>query len=132
LSAHRLHGVGILRRALIIPSLLLGVPGLAHHSNAMYDQDKTVTLRGKVKEFQWTNPHCWIELVVAAAPGGEVWSIQMGPPGNLYRDGWRPSALHIGDELLIQVHPIRDRSRGGIWVSGTRADGTPIASHAAK
>jgi Family of unknown function (DUF6152) len=98
----------------------------------MFDKDKTVTLRGRVKDFQWTNPHCWIDLQVATPAGDEAWSVQMGPPVNLYRDGWRPSVLHVGDELLVQVHPMRDGSRGGIWVAGSRADGTPIASHTTK
>ena len=51
---------GAIALALCIPA----APALAHHSMAMFDQTKTVTLSGTVKEFQWTNPHCYIQLMV--------------------------------------------------------------------
>lgn len=118
------------RVALVLAlALQMPLPATAHHSNAMFDAARTVTLSGRLKEFQWTNPHCWIQLLVTGSSGtAEEWSIQMGPPSNLYRDGWRPHALKGGDALTIQIHPMKDGSRGGIWVSGTHADGTPIGS----
>jgi hypothetical protein len=44
-------------------------PLSAHHSFAMYDSGKQITIEGVVKEFQWTNPHVWIEVMVPTPPG---------------------------------------------------------------
>ena len=120
---------GLSRHSLIgFALLLMVVPAAAHHSSAMYDQDKSVNLKGAVKEFQWTNPHCWIQLLVAVNGENQEWSVQMGPPSNLYRDGWRPSTLKVGDRITVVVHPMRDGTHGGIWVSGSDADGNPIGA----
>ena len=83
-------------------ALLMILPAIAHHSSAMYDHDKSVTFKGAVKEFQWTNPHCWIQMLVAENGGSNEWSVQMGPPGFLYRDGWRPGTLKVGDSITIR------------------------------
>jgi hypothetical protein len=120
---------GLSRQSLVGLALLLMVgPAAAHHSSAMYDKDKSVNLKGAVKEFQWINPHCWIQLLVAVNGENQEWSVQMGPPSNLYRDGWRPSTLKVGDTITVVVHPMRDGTHGGIWVSGTDADGKPIGA----
>ena len=55
--------VGILALA----SLLLAGAAHAHHSGAIFEPERTITLSGTVREFQWTNPHCWIQLTVPAA-----------------------------------------------------------------
>ena len=36
----------------------------AHHSGAMYDAQKTITLNGVTRELQWTNPHSWLQVDV--------------------------------------------------------------------
>jgi len=95
------------RGLLGVLALFVATPLAAHHSSAMYDQTKSITLKGEVKEFQWTNPHCWIQLVLFGA-NEEEWSVQMGPPSNLYRDGWRPGTLKPGDSILVVVHPMID------------------------
>src|SRR3954471_7043349 len=48
-----------------LAAVMCAVPALAHHSFAMFDASKMVTLEGTVNEFQWTNPHAWILLMVA-------------------------------------------------------------------
>jgi hypothetical protein len=99
----------------------------AHHSFAMFDQSTTVTLFGTVKEFQWTNPHCFVQLVVAAPDGHtEEWSIEMNSPGASYREGYRPGALKAGDTVTVVINPIRDGTYGGRLVSAVDAHGRPI------
>ncbi len=72
-------------------ALALGGSALAHHSFAMFDADKTVELEGTVKEFQWTNPHSWLQVMVVYEAGLEFeWSLELGSPGSLARNGWRP------------------------------------------
>ena len=111
-------------------------PAMAHHSGAMFDPTRTVTLRGTVKAFQWTNPHSFIQLVVRGPRGQQEWSIEMGSPGQLYRNGWRPSSIRTGEQLTVVINPLRDGSSGGVFVSATAADGqvvgAPRATGAAK
>lgn len=111
---------------LVILALALAGPCSAHHSFAMFDRTKTVTLQGNVKEFQWTNPHCFIQLLVPSSDGAAEWSIEMHSPGASFREGWRPGTLKPGDKVTLVIHPVRDGSRGGQLLSATDADGRPV------
>jgi hypothetical protein len=92
---------------------------LAHHSFAMFDLSKTVTLEGTVKEFRWTNPHVFIQFLVKNARGvDEEWSIEMTSPEHLARAGWRPGTLKPGDKLTLKIHPMRNGVKGGQYLSG--------------
>jgi hypothetical protein len=103
----------------------------AHHSAAMFDAGKEITLTGTVKEFQWTSPHCWIQVLAAdparpdAAP--VEWGVEMDNPLGLSRHGWKPSSLKAGDHVVVVAHPQRDGSRGAQVVSVTK-DGKPIGT----
>ena len=108
-----------------IPALLLAAPVMAHHSYAMFDTDKSVEIEGTVKEFQWTNPHCWIQVVVASGDQPVEWSVQMGGTASVYRGGWRPGTLKPGDKIRLVVHPMRDGSAAGLFVSAVSPDGRP-------
>ena len=95
-------------------------PALAHHSFAMFDAQKTVTLEGTVKEFQWTNPHTWIQVIVRDPAGKEVeWSVEGGSPNGLSRDGWSRQSLKPGDKASVVIHPLKDGTNGGSLVSVT-------------
>jgi hypothetical protein len=89
----------------------------AHHSFAMFDNQKDVTLEGTVKEFQWTNPHSWIQLMVKDKSGKEVeWSIEGGSPNGLTRAGWKRTSIKPGDKATVVIHPLKDGSEGGSLV----------------
>ena len=92
----------------------------------MFDKTKTVTLMGTVREFQWTNPHTWIQVVVDGAAAPAEWSVEMGAPVELFRLGWRPASLKPGDKIVLVVNPMRDGTHGGLYVSGKRQDGSSI------
>ena len=93
---------------------------LAHHSNAMFDRTKTVDIKGTVREFQWTNPHTWIEMETANGH----YTIEGPTPGILRAKGWKFNSLKPGDEVIAKVHPLRDGSMGGGLVSVSSASGT--------
>jgi hypothetical protein len=112
-------------------ALLLTIPAVAHHSTAMYNMEKTVALKGTIKAFHWTNPHCWIQLLVVGANGEEEWNIQMGPPTALYREDWKPLMFKRGESIVALVHPMRDGTYKGLWVSNTGVDGKPTGTDAA-
>ncbi len=107
--------------------LLCGTPVFAHHSFSAFDMSKTITVSGVVKEFQWLNPHSWIQMIVKDASGTAVeWSIEASSPSGLLRQGWKPKALKPGDQITVVTHPLRDGRSGGSLVSVTLADGTRI------
>ncbi len=103
--------------------LLLALPTLAHHSSAMFDMQNESTLTGTVKEFQFTNPHCWIQLLVPANGVTEEWSIQMAAPIQVFQGGWNPHTLKPGDQIKVTVHVMRDGTKGANFISATGADG---------
>jgi hypothetical protein len=108
----------------------------AHHSFAIFDAKQSVTLHGVVKDFRWTNPHVFIQLLADGAAGAAAgeWSIEMTSPEHLVRAGWKPGTLKSGDKVTLVIHPVRDGSKGGQFVSRIAADGTqidvPSSSHA--
>jgi len=61
----------------------------AHHSFSMFDHEKLITVSGTLKEFEWTNPHCWLDVsVVDAATGRTVdWAFEMGSVGQVAAQG---------------------------------------------
>jgi len=93
----------------------------------MFDQTQKVTLTGTVREFQWTNPHSYIQLVVKNDQGqDEEWSLEMAAPTYLYNRGWRPSSIKAGDTLTVTIAPLRKGGRGGLLLQAATADGKPI------
>ena len=99
----------------------------AHHSFAMFDRDKEVVLTGTVHEFQWTNPHAFIEFDVPTAKGeAERWSVEMNSPNNLTRQGWKSTYLKAGDKVTVTLNPLRDGKKGGLFVAIVLADGKVI------
>ncbi|MEO6389146.1 MAG: DUF6152 family protein [Croceibacterium sp.] len=116
--------------ALAAATAMAALPGgaaQAHHSFAMFDQAKTVTLTGTVRQFQWTNPHSYIQLMVKDASGKDVeWSMEMGAPMYLYARGWRPATLRPGMVVSMTINPLRSGRPGGVVIDVTKPDGTPI------
>jgi hypothetical protein len=103
-------------------------PAAAHHSFALFNAQKTVALEGTVKDFQWTNPHVWIQLIVTDASGKDVeWSIEAASASSLARQGWSRQTLKPGDHVTVVVHPLKDGTDGGSLVSAS-VNGQPIGS----
>ena len=107
------------------PALLcLASAADAHHSFAMFDRSKTETIAGTVKDFELINPHGWLRVVVANADGVQSeWPVELGGAGQLERFGWTQNAVHPGDKVTVQLHPLRDGSYGGQMVSVTLPNG---------
>jgi hypothetical protein len=120
-------GVKTIPTVAALAVLVLGLGALpvqAHHSFAMFDRAKDVVLNGTVREFQWTNPHSFIELEVVDAQGAsQSFSIEMNSPNNLTRQGWKSSSLKTGDKVVLAMNPLRDGSRGGLFIAVQLPDG---------
>ena len=110
-----------------VTALALAGAAFAHHSFAMFDRDKEVVLTGTIHEFQWTNPHAFIEFDVANGKGEpERWSVEMNSPNNLTRQGWKSTYLKSGDKVTVTLNPLRDGKHGGLFVAIVLADGKVI------
>ena len=110
-------------------ALLAGAgPLSAHHSFAMYDNDKVVTVDGTVKEFVWTNPHVILRVQGKASAGGEeqVWTLELPAPGQVSRNGWTHTSLKSGDKVKVELHPFKSGRAGGSFMTATLPNGDKI------
>jgi hypothetical protein len=112
------------RFALALLAVVAARIASAHHSTAMFEPEKRVTLAGTIKDFQWTNPHAWIQMTVSGTDGKPAdWSFECGSPNTLSRQGWRPSTLKAGDKVSIVANPMKDGTTAGLMQTVTLADG---------
>jgi hypothetical protein len=116
---------GIARVACAATLLLVtAVPGRAHHSATMFEEQKTITVTGVVKEFQYTNPHSWLLVDVTSADGSvTTWGFEAEGPSTLRRANIRPSDFTAGTKLTITGRPMKDGQPAAIWVNAVRDDG---------
>ncbi|MGZ5985134.1 MAG: DUF6152 family protein [Caulobacteraceae bacterium] len=106
----------------------MAAPALAHHSGSMFDPTKTVTLEGTVTEFQYTNPHSWLEIVVIGPDGKAVeWGFESEGPSTLLRAGIKAKSFMPGEKVTVVGHPMKDGRSAGSLMSVTKADGSVLS-----
>jgi len=116
-----------LRLSLALVFLTPASAALAHHSFAVFDRSKKVTLTGTVKDFQWTNPHTWIQVDVPGDKGQSTeWGVECGSPNMMARTGWKKTTLKPGDRITVIVNPLLDGRTNGSLVTIALADGTVL------
>jgi hypothetical protein len=99
----------------IVLTLLVGVATVhGHHSFAMFDTSKQVTLAGVVTAFEWTNPHAYIEVDVPENGATKHWTIELGSTSILMRGGWKFNTLKHGDKVTAVVNPLRNGDLGSL------------------
>ena len=109
---------------------VLATPALAHHSGSMFDPTKTVTIEGTVKEFQYTNPHSWLEILVTGPDGKQTeWGFESEGPSSLLRAGIKAKTFVPGDKVTVAFHPMKDGRAAGSLMTATKADGTVYNPH---
>jgi len=102
---------------------------VAHHSSAMFDKEEVREVTVTVREFQWTNPHVWIQVLITDEDGEATeWSIEGLGPNSLFRNGWRPNSFQQGDVITIRFNPMRDGSTAGGVVGARFADGHTLGN----
>jgi hypothetical protein len=116
----------IVKRVLVSLAVLSMVAvssaAVAHHSGAMFDRSKRVTIVGTLKELQWVNPHAWIEVVGAPDGSGAPvqWSFELGGGGGSLRGmGMTRTNPKAGDKVVIIGYPLRDGRTGASFISMT-------------
>jgi hypothetical protein len=110
----------------VLLALTVPFPLQAHHSFGMFAADKTIRITGTVREFQWVNPHTWIQLQVPTAGKLVEWSIEGRSPNGLSRRGWNRATLKPGEQVTLLVHPLKNGKPGGAIVRVIFADGREL------
>ncbi|HEX4998599.1 MAG TPA: DUF6152 family protein [Terriglobia bacterium] len=118
--------------AITAAALTLGT-ALAHHSTAEFDYTREVTIKGVVKEVQWTNPHSFVQLLVEGPPGEKIqWSVEIGSPSLNINLGWRKDSVKPGDVVTMNLAPARNGKPYGTLRVLTFADGKQLKGVAAQ
>ena len=100
--------------ALALALVSAAAPATAHHSFAMFNRDQPVTVVGTVKDFEWTNPHVWIQVMVPNAAGEpQEWGVECTSVNFMRRQGWERLTLKPGDKIKLMIFPLKDGSKGG-------------------
>jgi hypothetical protein len=99
----------------------------AHHSFAIFDHTRTLTLQGTVLSFQWTNPHGYIELDVGGdSPDAARYTVELTSINMLRRAGWKSSDVHAGDDVTAVIAPLLNGDRGGLLLELKVPDGRTL------
>ena len=115
----RIMGAGLLATA------LLSAPAFSHHSNVAFEVTKVDTITGVVTNFQWSNPHTFLKVMVSDGKGGNAeWGLEGRAPGVLLRAGWTKKSLAPGETVTVDYSPARDGTKTGLIARVTKADGT--------
>ena len=113
---------------LLATVLVLPTAAVAHHSFAMFDNAKTEIITGVVKDYQFANPHTWVDVVVRTPSGAtETWGVEGGSPNQLSRQGWKKSSLKAGDKVVVRLHPLKSGATGGSLMNITLEDGRVLS-----
>jgi hypothetical protein len=127
MGAMKLRGYAIGVIGFALACALGAAPASAHHSAAMFEPEKIITVEGTVKEFEYTNPHSWLYVVVRDDKGEEtLWGFEAEGPSALMRAGIKANALRPGDKVTVRTRPLRDGRPAGAWVTVTKSDGTVL------
>ena len=107
---------------------VVATPAAAHHSFAPFDKNRTVSLNGTVKEWQFTNPHSWLQLIVEEGGRPVEYSIEGTSVNTLARRGWNARTFKPGDRIVVVMYPLKNGNKGGAFLSATFPDGRTLSS----
>ena len=106
----------VIAAAALCAAAVFVAPLAAHHSAAMFDDEKVLELNGTIKEVQWTNPHIWIQVTVDNNGQKTEWSLEGGSPNSLSRNGWKATTFKSGDAVTVRLNPMKDGTAAGSFI----------------
>ena len=113
----------------VVMAIVGGIPAGAHHSNVFFEVTKIITLKGKVKEFHWSNPHTQLYILVDDGKGTQIeWRCEGRAPGILSRAGWSKNSFAPGEVIAVEASPARNGSKEALIGRVTKADGTILGN----
>src|SRR5580704_9190042 len=93
----------------VVAMLAVSVPVFAHHGGAAYDTDKNITVKGKVTDYVWSNPHVFVKVDVKDDNGNIVhWIVEAQNPVSMLQIGWSKNTFKPGDEVEIDAMPAKN------------------------
>ena len=110
----------------VVGLLAISAPLFAHHGNAAYDADKTVTVKGTVTGYVWANPHVFVKLDGKDDSGNTShWTIEAWNPVTQTSRGWSKNTFKAGDEVIVDVTPAKNNQpvgtfKGRIVINGKK------------
>jgi Family of unknown function (DUF6152) len=112
---------------IVVAPVVTAIPAIAHHSGAMFEEKKEVTLTGVVKEFQFTNPHSWLLVDVKGSDGKvTTWGFEAEGPSSMTRAGIRLKDFAPGTPVTITGRPMKDGRPAALWVKATRTSDNKV------
>ena len=112
-----------------VVGLLIPPPLFAHHGSAAFDTGKKVTLKGTVKEWVYSNPHCLLSLDVTGEDGQVVhWIAEGQAPNVIFPVGYRKDSFKAGDQVTLTVEPVKNGRPLGRLLQAVLADGTTLGA----
>ena len=118
---------GLVIVSVVALGLLIPFPLAAHHGSAAFDTGKKVTLKGTVKEWVYSNPHCLLTLDVTGEDGQVVqWIAEGQAPNVIFPVGYRKDSFKAGDQVTITVEPVKNGRPMGRILQAVLADGKTL------
>ncbi len=106
---------------------LITLSATAHHSRAIYDQERIVTIEGVVTEFEWANPRVYLYIETLTDFGdAEVWALEGQVTTITRRLGVSRDTFVPGDLVTAQAYPLRDSARKIALVTSVEKEGVTV------
>ncbi len=110
---------------------LITLPTAAHHSRAIYDQERIVTIEGVVTKYQWGNPHVYLYVEAQTDSGDAVeWELESNVTTIMRRRGWSRDTFAPGDRVTVQANPLRESTRMMALVASVERAGVALSGRA--
>lgn len=114
----------------LVVGLSVSAPLLAHHGGASIYTDRTVTLKGTVKSWYWSNPHCLLTVTVKGDDGKVVdWIGELQAPNTIYPQGFHKDTFKPGDAVTVTLRPTKNGRPNGSLSRAVLADGTVLGAN---
>ncbi len=106
-----------------------GMQAYAHHSWAMYDDSRVITVSGTVAGVSFANPHVNVSVQAAVGNGEpDAWSVRMGSIGDMTNRGVNADTIGVGDEIVVTINPLRDGRNAGNYTRIVSINGVENAA----
>jgi uncharacterized protein DUF6152 len=103
-------------------------PPAAHHGYAAYETDRKITIKGRVTDWFWANPHCVLQLDVTDEHGQTVrWGAETENPTTMTRQGWAKDSLKPGDQVTVTMLPVKNGKPIGRIIEVVLSNGQHLA-----
>jgi hypothetical protein len=113
----------------VIGVLVVSAPSFAHHGTASFDTTKDLTLKGTVTDWIWANPHCFLKFDAMDETGTvRNWAVEVSNPTDMTKRGWARSSFKAGDQVAVNLQPVKNGAPIGRLRTVTLGDGSTLSA----